>query len=170
MKFDEIIEKRYSVRSYSTKKVEDEKIEAILQAVKHAPTAKNCQPQKIYVIKSETELEKLRAIVSNNFGAPVVMIICGDMEKACILKSNGRNFIETDCSIIQTYMMLKATELGLGTCWIGRFMPEEIKQTFNLSDSEVPFGILLVGYTVDDCEPSPRHFERIDTSDFVKYL
>ena len=170
MKFDEIVEKRYSVRSYKTKQVEDEKIEAILEAARLAPTAKNSQPQKIYVIKSQENLEKLRSIVSNHFGAPVVMIICGDMDKACILKSNGRNFIETDCSIVQTFMMLKATDLGLGTCWIGRFMPEEIKKTFNLSDNEHPFGILLVGYEEDGYEPSPRHFENVDVKDFVKYL
>ena len=170
MKLDDIIKNRYSVRSYKDTKVEDEKIESILLAGRLAPTAKNSQPQKIYVIKSEEALCKLRAIVSNNFNAPVVMIICGDSEKACILKSSGRNFLETDCAIIQTHMMLKATELGLGTCWIGRFMPEEVKKTFNLLDNEIPMGILLVGYATDDCEPNPRHFERNELQEFVKYL
>ena len=113
MEFQKVLEERYSVRSYKQIPVEEEKIQAVLEAARIAPTAKNSQPQKIFVIKSEEAMEKARTLTTCHFDAPVIYIVCGDSDRACILKSNGKNFMEIDCAIVQTYMMLKATELGL---------------------------------------------------------
>lgn len=170
MIFDEVIDKRYSVRSYSSIPVEDEKINAILNAGRLAPTAKNSQPQKLYVAKTPEALLKVDLVTPNRYGAPVAIMICADLDRACILKSNGRNFAETDLAIIQTYMMLKATDLGLGTCWIGRFSAEKMQEVFNIPENEVLYGILLVGYPASDVEPNPRHFERLQLDEFVKVL
>lgn len=170
MEFQKVLEERYSVRSYKQIPVEEEKIQAVLEAARIAPTAKNSQPQKIFVIKSEEAMEKARTLTTCHFDAPVIYIVCGDSDRACILKSNGKNFMEIDCAIVQTYMMLKATELGLGTCWVGRINPPEVKEVFNLPDSLVVYGFLVMGYPSDDCVPAPRHFERIELRDFVKEL
>ena len=68
---------RFSVREFSPRPVEDEKIEKILEAAKVAPTAVNYQPQKIYLIKSQEAVKKLAGI-RNIFGAPLAVIICYD--------------------------------------------------------------------------------------------
>ena len=170
MKFQEVLEKRYSVRSYKSTPVEQEKIQAILESSRLAPTAKNSQPQKLFLANTEEALLKVDLVTPNRFGAPAVIILCGDTERACILKSNGRNFLETDMSIVQTYMMLKATELGLGTCWIGRFDAEKFYQTFNVDRRYVPLGILLIGYKSDDSVPGPNHDKRLDLSEVVEVL
>ncbi len=170
MEFQKVLDGRYSVRSYKQTPVEDEKIEAILNAARIAPTAKNSQPQKIFVVKSEDGMNKVRELTTCHFDAPLVFIICGDSDRACILKSNGKNFMEIDCAIVQTYMMLKASDLGLGTCWVGRIMPEDVKTAFNLPENLVVYGFLVAGYPSDECEPAPRHFERLPLDEFVKEL
>lgn len=170
MQFDEVIKSRYSVRSYKQIPVEDQKIQEVLEAGRVAPTAKNSQPQVIYVAKSNEAMDKIRELTTCHFDAPIAFIICGNQDKACILKSNGKNFMEIDCAIVQTHMMLKATDLGLGTCWVGRIMPEDVKKAFNLPENIVVYGFLVMGYPTDDCEPAPRHFERLNLSETVKYL
>ena len=167
MQFDKVLQERFSVREYKQTPVEEEKIQAVLQAARLAPTAKNSQPQKIYLAKSQQALEKMDLITPNRFGAPVAMLICGDMDRACILKSNGRNFIETDLSIIQTYMMLKATELGLGTCWIGRFDPQKVYEVLQIPSNQIPYGILIMGYPSDTAMPSPMHDKRLEVEEFT---
>ncbi len=170
MEFDKVLSARYSVREYKQIPVEEEKIEAILNSVRLAPTAKNSQPQKIFVAKTPEALAKMDLVTPNRFGAPVAMLVCGDSEKACILKSNGRNFLEVDATIIQTYMMLKATELGLGTCWIGRYVSEKVYEVFNIPKNLIPYGILLVGYASDNAVPLPLHTNRLETKDFTVNL
>lgn len=170
MTFQEVLETRYSVREYSSKKVEEEKIQQILEAVRLAPTAKNSQPQKIYVASSDESLTKIDAITTCRFGAPLAFVICGDKDRACILKSNGRNFLETDVTIIQTYMMLKAAELGLGSCWIGRFTPENAQQILSLKENILPYGILIVGYPAETSKPASFHIDRLELSDFVETI
>ena len=170
MEFNKVLENRYSVRDYKNTPVEEEKIQAILNSVRLAPTAKNSQPQKIYVAKTEEALSKMDLVTPNRFGAPVAMLVCGDSEKACILKSNGRNFLEVDATIVQTYMMLKATELGLATCWIGRFTNEKVYEVFNIPKNYIPYGILLVGYASDTAVPSQLHTTRLEVEDFTVIL
>jgi nitroreductase len=170
MEFDKVLSERFSVREYKDIPVEEEKIQAILGAVRLAPTAKNSQPQKIYVAKTKEALEKVDLVTPNRFGAPVVIMVCGDKNKACILKSNGRNFLEVDATIIQTYMMLKATDLGLGSCWIGRFNAEKMQEVFNIPKNYIPYGILLVGYKKDSAVPSNMHLSRLEVEDFTVNL
>ena len=170
MDFNKVLENRYSVREYKNTPVEDEKIQAILEAARIAPTAKNSQPHKIYVAKSEEALAKMDLVTINRYGAPVAFLICGDMERACILKSNGKNFLEVDATIVQTYMMLKATELGLGSCWIGRVSSEKAYEVFDIPKTHIPCGILIVGYKGDNALPSDRHADRLDVKDFTVIL
>ena len=60
MQFEDVLNKRYSVRKFDGRKVEKEKIDAILNAARIAPTAKNNQPQRIFVLESGDALEKLK--------------------------------------------------------------------------------------------------------------
>ena len=78
MTFEELSTARYTQRSYDPKPVEDEKIQKILQAGRVAPTAKNNQPQKVYVVQSSAAMDKLRALTPCHYNAPLAMIICYD--------------------------------------------------------------------------------------------
>ena len=74
----ELFKERHSVRKFSDKKVEKEKISAILEAGRVAPTAVNFQPQRIYVLESEDSLLKLKDCTKFHFDAPVAFLVCYD--------------------------------------------------------------------------------------------
>ena len=78
MNFLELAKERDSCRRFSTKEVEKEKIEKILEAAKLAPTAKNIQPQRILVLTQKEQLEKLKCCTPYGWNAPVIMIIFYD--------------------------------------------------------------------------------------------
>ncbi len=127
MTFMELAKSHYSVRKFMDKPVEDEKLAAILEAGKVAPTACNNQPQKIFVVKSEEMREKLRAVCKCTFGAPVIFVICYD--ETLSWKNRlmpGYQSGETDAAIVCTHMMLEAWELGIGSCWVGMFNSDQV--------------------------------------------
>ena len=171
MSFAELAQKRYSVRSYAPKPVEDDKIEAILEAGNMAPTAKNLQPQRIYVLKSKESLEKLAALTPMGFNAPVVLMIAynEDEEWKNPLQEGIHSGIE-DASIVASHIMFRATELGLGSCWVNYFANDELKKAFALPENEKIVLLMPIGYPAENSEPSSRHSEKKPLSETVKYL
>ena len=160
MEFSDLIRSRYSVRKYADKPVEPEKLEKILAAGQAAPTAKNQQPQRIYVLESEDAIGKIRGITRCAFNAPVVLVVCGDKEAAWTNPFNDRNSAEMDCSIVTTQMMLQAQELGLGTCWVCWFDTAETKKAFRIPDNQEIFALLPLGYPAEESKPSSMHDSR----------
>ena len=78
MEFKEVVKERYSCKKYSNKPVEAEKITAILEAGRLAPTAKNLQEQRIYVVSSEENLAKIDKVTPCRYGAPTVLVVAFD--------------------------------------------------------------------------------------------
>ena len=170
MELEQIIEERYSVRKYKETPVEKEKIDAVLQAGMKAPTGKNHQPQRIYVIQTPQGMEKLKTVCPCTFGAPMAMLICYNEEECWHSRfEEGYNCGEMDVSIVTTYMMLKAWELGIGSCWVRYFDAREVAKAFGLPGHVIPACVLDLGYAADDCEPlktmhnCPRPMEEIVT-------
>ena len=89
MKFSELAAQRYSVRRFDSRPVEQDVLDQILETGRLAPTAKNLQPQRIYVVRSEALLAKLRTITTMTFDAPQVLIICADPSEAWVNPFNG---------------------------------------------------------------------------------
>ncbi len=166
MEFNKVLEKRYSCRSYSNKEVEEEKIQKILEAGNLAPTAKNTQCQKIYVLKDKEVIKKIES-VKGMFNAPVVLVVCGDRERECMRFFTKESLMETDLAIVTTYMMLEATNQGLASCWVCYFNEAKTKELLNMPENYEPYNLLLLGYPDENGTPSPRHFERRDLTDTV---
>ncbi len=76
MNFSELVKSRHSVRSFSDRPVEKEKMDLILEAGRVAPTAKNMQPQRLFVCQSKESMEKLGTVCSCLFGAPTAVLFC----------------------------------------------------------------------------------------------
>ncbi len=163
-----LFKERYSVRKFTTQKVEDDKINAILEAGKCAPTAVNYQPQRIYVLKSEESLEKLKTVTQYHFNAPLAFLICYDNTVSWKSPFDNKDMGIVDASIVTTHMMLEITNLGLGSTWVGYFDPKLVSKTYNLPDNIVPVAILPTGYP--DKEPSPMHNIRHDISETVSFI
>lgn len=160
MEFNDLIRTRYSCRSFSNKVVEEEKVKKVIEAGILAPTARNFQPQKIKILKSKEDLEKLSECTKFGWNAPVCLVICYDKDVSYKRGIDNKEFGDIDSSIITTYMMLEIVNLGLGTTWIGHFDSEKVKEVYNLPENYVPVAILPIGYPADDAKPSERHFER----------
>lgn len=169
MSFLDLAKKRYSVREYQSKKVEEDKLLKILEAGRVAPTGCNKQPYRLIVVQEEKGLEKIKK-AANIFGAPLAIIVCGDHNSVWKRPYDGKKIVDIDTSIVTDHMMLQATELDLGSVWICYFKPEVIKEEFNLPDYLEPVNILLIGYAKGDSASLDRHEKlRRPLSDLVSY-
>ena len=168
MDFLELVEERYSYRSFSTKKSEKEKIEKILKAAKLAPTARNLQPQRILVLTRKEQLEKLKGCTSYGWNAPVIMIIFYDKSVSYKRdKYDNKEFGDIDGSIVTTHMMLEAQNLGLGTTYIGSFDPDKLIEIYKVPQNLIPVAILPIGYPSEEAKPSKLHSKRNEIAEFV---
>ncbi len=165
--FSELIRQRYSVRKYSDSPVEDEKIKMILEAARVAPTAKNTQPFRIYVLKSRDALARIRKITEMTFDAPLVLLVGAVFGECCTSPFSGKDYSYTDTSIVIDHMMLQAQALGLGSCWVGYFEPKEIAKEFGIPEGTEIKHLLPIGYPADDAQPGPMHSKRKSLNDIV---
>lgn len=169
MNFLEIAKKRYSVRSYTSQKVETEKLDKILQAAHVAPTAANLQPVHLIAVQEKDGLEKIGK-GANIYGAPLAIIICADHDKAWVRPFDEKQTTDIDASILTDHMMIEATELGLGSVWVCYFKPDIIKKEFELPDNLEPINILAIGYSNEKAANSERHSQtRISVDQLVSY-
>ena len=169
MDFIEIAKKRYSVRNYKDKKVEEEKLQKILEAAHVAPTAANLQPVRLIAVQSREGLAKIGK-GANLYGAPLAVIVCADHGKAWVRPFDKKQTTDIDTSILTDHMMLQATELGLGSVWICYFKPDVIRREFGLPDNLEPINILAVGYSDEEAADPERHSQtRIPVEELVSY-
>ena len=152
----DIAKKRYSVRKYLPKKVEQEILLQILEAGRVAPTGCNNQPQRLIVVQTEEGLQKI-AKAATIFGAPTAIIVCGDNDNVWRRPYDQKNILDIDVSIVTDHMMLQATELGVGSLWVCYFDPKVIRKEFNLPDNIIPVSILLLGYEAGLPKSADRH-------------
>lgn len=169
MSFIKLAEERYSVRSFSDKPVEKEKLELILKAGQLAPTACNLQPQRILVIESPEALEKLKKCTPCHYNAPIVLLVCYDRAQSWKRTYDSEDSGAVDASIVATQMMLEAAELGLGTTWVGFFDPALVRSEFSLPDNIIPVAIFPLGYPSDNGKPAELHYQRKPLEETVKY-
>lgn len=148
MNFKEIFSKRHAVRNYSSQPVEQAKLADILTAARLAPTAHNLQPQRLIIVQTGAGMTKLNK-AANTYNAPLAIIIGVDTEQAWRRPNDGKSVADIDASIVTTYMMLQATELGLGSVWVGNFKVQILRQEFALAAQIEPMSILLIGYKAD---------------------
>lgn len=169
LNFINLAEDRYSVRKFSAKPIEAEKLALVLEAGRLAPTACNNQPQRILVIENESALAKLKKCTRYHFNAPVAFLICYDHTRSWKRSYDGDDSGSVDASIVTTHMMLQAAELGLGTTWVGYFDPGLLKSEFSLPDHLVPVALLPMGYPAEDASPSTNHSQREPLEGTVYY-
>lgn len=166
--FETVIRNRTATRKFKSQKIENEKITKILEAGRLAPTAKNQQPQKIYVASSNEALEKIDKITPCRYGAPTVLIVCSDKNIAWT-KDNYSTY-EMDACIVATHMMLEATNIGIDNIWVEMFDNQELKKEFELEDNIEPICLIPIGYKADDYNGNPLHDKRKDLNDIVEFI
>ena len=171
MEFEQVLKGRYSVRNYQDRPIEDEKLSKIIKAGLIAPTACNNQPQRIYVLKSEEALTKIRSITRCAFNAPVVFILaCDTTEEWHNPLQEGITSGQQDVAIAATQMMLAAWDQGLGSCWVCYFPNDEVDRAFGLPEHVKSVLLLPVGYAAENAVPAKGHLEKRPAGELLKVL
>jgi nitroreductase len=167
MEFLELIQKRYSVRAYKPSPVEDSKLAQVLEAVRLAPTAANRQPIQLIVAHVKGREAELQRIYGRRWfiQAPLVICVCGIPAQGWIRDSDHANYTNVDVAIAMDHLILAATSLGLGTCWVAAFDPVAARDVFGLPDGVEPVAITPLGYPAD----RPLTKERKTLADLVRY-
>ena len=170
MKFLELAEKRYSCKKFSSKPLEEEKLEYILQAGRLAPTAKNLQEQRIYVLQSEESLAKLDKVTPCRYGAPTCLVVAFDKNSVFTYPGGKRDSGVEDAAIVATHLMLAAANEGVDSCWLNFFDPDKLAEALGLPENEEILMILDLGYAAEGTKPLPNHASRKPLSETVAYL
>lgn len=157
MEFFEVIQKRYSVRSYRRDPVEEHKLQQVLEAGRLAPTAANRQPFQLIVIHTAGRETELRRIYDRGWfvQAPVIICACAIPDKAWV-RCDGKNYYDVDVAIAMDHLVLAATDMGLGTCWIAAFDPAAAREVLGLPNSLEPIAFTPLGYADDHLGPKRR--------------
>ncbi len=170
MTFSSLAAERYSLRKFSSQPVEAETLNAILETGRNAPTAKNLQPQRIFVLQSPDALEKADSCTACHFHPPVMLIVAYDAAAAWEREIDGKNHGEIDAALAVGQMMLQAADLGLGSTYIGMFDPEQLHAAFPALDGLTPIAMLALGYPAEGAHPSRLHSDRKPLAELVSYL
>ena len=148
----ELIEARYSARAYSDRKVEQEKIDYILECARLAPSAVNFQPWKFIIVESEEKRTALHAGYAQEWfrQAPLYIVVCGDHSQSWTRKKDSHDHCDIDAAIAAEHICLAATEVGLGSCWVCNFRPAIVSEVLGIDGETVyPVAIIPIGYAAD---------------------
>lgn len=146
----DLINKRYSVRAYKSDKVEENKLSYVLNAARLAPTASNQQPFQIIVIHTNNRKQELLTIYDKEWfiQAPMVLCVCG-LPAIAWVRRDGRLYLDVDVGIVMDHMILAASEIGLGTCFIAAFNAMNARQVLLLPEDVEPILFTPLGYPDD---------------------
>jgi len=164
----DIMKSRRSVRKYKNKAIPEGTLNKVLEAARIAPSGKNFQPWK-FIIVQDREKKKELAVASRNQSfiaqAPVVIVACGFPEKSYQYQGNYMKSWSIDVSIAVDHLMLMAWEEGLGTCWIGAFREDKVKQILSIPAEVRVLALTPLGYPDEE----PRDRGRKELSEITSY-
>lgn len=171
MSFLDLAKSRYSVRKYSDRPIEKAVLDQILEAGNVAPTAKNIQPQRIYVLQSEEAIAKLAELSPCTFGAKTILVFTYNLDEEWHnpLEEGVRSGIE-DVSIVATHVMMAAWDLGIGSCWCNFYPNTQLEKALGLPENERSVLFMPIGYPAEDSQPSPMHAVCKSIDETVRYL
>ena len=170
MDFLTLAKERYSLRKFDGRPLRQADIDKILEAGIVSPTAKNLQPERIFVVQSEEGLAKLNSCTDCIYGAKTAFLICYDKNESWKRDCDGKDSGDVDCSIVATQMMLEATDIGAGTTMVMWYDSPKLREAFELPENLIDVCILTAGYPSDEAKPSFRHTQRKPVEDIVSYI
>lgn len=176
MEFTEVISRRYSCRKYDSRQISEQHLTEILEAGRLAPTAKNLQEQHIYAVQSADKLAIIDKHTPCRFAAPTVLVVTYDKTNVYTYPtaigpdSDHRQSGIEDAAIVATHMMLAATNVGIGSCWLNCVHIDDLHAELQLPENEEIVMLLDLGYPSEDATPRPMHFSRKPLTDTVTYL
>ncbi len=167
MELDSVFLSRHSFREYQDKDISHEIISEILDAAKYAPSAGNMQNWNFIVIRDKKKMTKLAEACLNQYWisqAPILIVVCYDERSVKILfPEKTMEFSLQNNAIATTYLILKATELGLGTCWVDIVKKDESASLLKLPSHTIPTHLIALGYPKGTPKKTRKNDSRLVT-------
>lgn len=163
----EAIKNRCSVRSYQDRPVEKEKVAKLLEAARLAPSASNRQEWRFVVVQDRATRQRLMKAAKNQAfvgEAPVVIACCAKSDGH--IMTCGQICYPIDVAIAIEHMALEAIEDGLGTCWVGAFYEDQVKEILGIPQDIRVVELLALGYPA---KPSSAHKDRLSIEEIAMY-
>lgn len=170
MEFTNVIENRFSCKKFDGRSVDETALNAILEAGRVAPTAKNLQEQHIYVAQSPEALAIIDQFTPCRYGAGTVLVVTFDKENVFTYPGGKRNSGVEDATIVATQMILAAYNAGVDSCWVNFFDPEKLAAALNLPANQEILMLMDLGYGAEGSGPLANHLSRKPLSETVSYL
>ncbi len=175
---DDLFRLRHSVRAYDERPVAREHLRALCEAARSAPSACNSQTWRFVIVQDRDTInriadEAMLPVIRNRFIRQAPVLIVGGSQLDIIANRigsgvTGIEYYQIDLGIAMEHMVLKATELGLGTCWIGWFREKKVKEILQIPRSVRVTALLTVGYPADPRAGSPRSRKPIPEFTFLE--
>lgn len=165
MNFYDVIKKRRSIREYTKKPIEPQKLERIIEAVNCAPSACNLQPYRFEIIFNEELKSAVSSCYKNDWidSAAALAVVIGDYE-SCWKRPEGTPIVEIDVGIAMEHFVLAATAEGLDTCWICFYEQKKVNEVLNIQAPCSALAISPLGYGCGN----PRPFQRKSKDELFK--
>ncbi len=170
MDFLEIARSRYSCKKFDSRQIEKEQLNTILEAGRLAPTAKNLQEQRVYVVQSAEGLAKIDNLTPCRYGAPTVIIMAFDKNNVFTYPGQKYDSGIEDATIVATHMLLAAKSAGVESCWVNFFDPDKAAEAFQLPENEEILMFLCLGFAAEGSGPLANHSSRKPLEETVTYL
>ena len=169
MNFLDLVKKRYSVRSYEERQIENEKMEYIMECVRLAPSAVNFQPWHFYVVTDSERHDALKSTYKREWiqSAPCIIVACANHEESWHRRSDNKDHADIDLAIAIEHLCLAAAEQGLGTCWVCNFDAALCHEVMAMPENVEPIALIPIGYTPDAEVPEKK---RKTIEDICTYL
>lgn len=171
MKLKDLLQKRYSMRTYLPREVEKEKLDYIIECARLAPSACNFQPWVFYVLTSDEARQAVLEAYPREWmkPAPVYIVVCADYSQSWKRPKDAKDFGDVDAAIAAEHICLSAAELGLGTCWVCNFDTDVLTRFLSLTENVAPIAIFPIGYVDEEKNKVPEK-KRKPVSEITKWL
>lgn len=170
MDFIKLARDRYSLKKYDGRKVPKDKLDLILEGGRLSPTAKNLQNYKIYVAESDQALAKVDQVTPCRYGAGTVLVLTYDDNQVFTYPGGKYDSGFEDTAIVATHIILGAKAVGVDSCWLNNFDPDQAREIFDLPANEVVVCLIDLGFPAEGAGPLANHTKRKDISDLVEYI
>lgn len=165
MKDDSVIFSRRSIRAYdSTRRPSKAQLNDLLKAAMYAPSAMDARPWEFLALTEPSSIESAMSVhphCSSLKDAGAAIVVCGNLDRE--FKTPCGGYYSYDCSAATQNILLRAKELGLGTCWCG-IAPEKerieaFRRAFNIPENIEPMALVIVGYAAENPDAGERYDE-----------
>ena len=165
MDLDKTISQRRSIRSFSNKKVKWHKILEAIDAANQAPFAGNINNLKFIIVENKEAIEYLTQCCQQSWirESSFVVVVCAETKKLeGIYDSHGKIYSKQQAGAAIQNFLLKITELGLASCWVGAFSEAQVKRKLQIPDNYDVEALLPIGYASKKVKPIKK--ERLETT------